>query len=255
VAVLVTSDEEGEARNGTIAVVDTLRRRGQAIDACILGEPTSVERLGDMLKNGRRGSLNGKLTVTGVQCHIAYPERGRNAIHAALPALRELAATEWDRGDEYFPPTGFQISNVRAGEGVVNIIPATIDVLFNFRFSPDSPQQELQRRVGEVLDRHGVDYELEWTLAATPFVTPRGPLVDTLSAAIRRVTGVTPELSTSGGTSDGRFIAGVAGEVAEFGPVNESIHKVDEHVAIADLGRLSMIYEQAIRALLGLRTP
>jgi succinyl-diaminopimelate desuccinylase len=252
-AVLLTSDEEGTAADGTIAVVEALRGRGETIDACILGEPTSVERLGDMLKNGRRGSLNGKLTVKGVQCHIAYPERGRNPIHTALPALEELAATEWDAGNQYFPSTGFQISTVHAGEGVINVIPGTMEVLFNFRFSTASPQEQLQARVRAILDRHGLDYDLEWSLGGPPFITPRGPLIDTFTAAIRRVTGLTPELSTGGGTSDGRFIAAIAREVVEFGPLNESIHKVDERVAIEDLGRLSTIYEQAIATLLGVQ--
>jgi succinyl-diaminopimelate desuccinylase len=251
-AVLLTSDEEGVAVDGTVAVVDELLARAETIDACIIGEPTSTERLGDMLKNGRRGSLNGKLTVRGVQCHIAYPERGRNPIHAALPALVELASTVWDTGNEYFPPTGFQISNVRAGEGVVNVIPGSMEVLFNFRFSTASSQEQLQERVRAVLDRHDLEYELEWGLIGPPFITPRGPLVDTLAAAIKRVTGLTPQLSTSGGTSDGRFIAAVAREVVEFGPSNESIHKIDERVSVSDLGRLSTIYEQAIAALLGI---
>jgi succinyl-diaminopimelate desuccinylase len=249
----LTSDEEGTAADGTIAVVEALRGRGETIDACILGEPTSVEQLGDMLKNGRRGSLNGKLTVKGVQCHIAYPERGRNPIHTALPALEELAATEWDAGNQYFPSTGFQISNVHAGEGVINVIPGTMEVLFNFRFSTASPQEQLQARVRAILDRHALDYDLEWSLGGPPFITPRGPLIDTFTAAIKRVTGLTPELSTSGGTSDGRFIAAIAREVVEFGPLNESIHKVDERVAIEDLGRLSTIYEHAIATLLGVQ--
>jgi succinyl-diaminopimelate desuccinylase len=252
-AVLLTSDEEGAAVDGTVAVVEALHARGETLDACILGEPTSVERLGDVMKNGRRGSLNGRLTVKGLQCHIAYPERGRNPVHSALPALAELAAAEWDAGNEYFPPTKFQISNVRAGEGVVNVIPAAMEVLFNFRFSSASSQEQLQTRVRATLDRHGLDYELQWSLAGSPFLTPRGPLIDTLAAAVRRVTGLTPELSTSGGTSDGRFIGAIARQVVEFGPINESIHKVDERVAAGDLGRLSAIYEHAIATLLGVQ--
>ena len=249
-AVLLTSDEDGAAVDGTAAVVETLRARGETIDACIVGEPTSSERLGDVIKNGRRGSLNGSLTVKGVQCHIAYPERGRNPIHAALPALAELVAAPWDQGTEYFPPTSFQISNVHAGSGTHNVIPGTLEVRFNFRFSPASSREELQRLVRAILDRHGLEYDLDWTFVGPPFITPRGPLVDVISAAIRSVTGLTPRLSTTGGTSDGRFIAEVAREIVEFGPLNESIHKVDERLRVADIGPLSMIYERAIAALL-----
>jgi succinyl-diaminopimelate desuccinylase len=249
-AMLLTSDEEGAAVDGTAAVVEALQARGETIDACIIGEPTSSDRLGDVIKHGRRGSLNGKLMVKGVQCHIAYPERGLNPIHAALPALAELAAAQWDQGTDDFPPTSLQISNVRAGIGTHNIIPGALEVLFNFRFSPASTRETLQSRVGTTLDRHGLQYELEWSFIGPPFITPRGPLVDVLSAAVRSVTGLAPLLSTSGGTSDGRFIAAVAREVVEFGPLNESIHKVDERVAVADIGRLSMIYERAIAELL-----
>ena len=250
IAVLLTSDEEGDAVDGTAAVVTTLRERGETIDACIIGEPTSTEQFGDTLKNGRRGSLNGRLRVHGQQCHIAYPERGRNPIHDASQALAELVAAEWDRGNEYFQPTSFQISNMHAGTGASNIIPGMLDVWFNFRFSPETSAAALQSRVREILDRNRLRYDLEWTLIGEPFLTPRGALVDALSASVRAVAGVQPALSTSGGTSDGRFLAGLAREVVEFGPLNDSIHKIDEHVRIADLEPLSIIYERTIRAVL-----
>ena len=253
VAVLLTSDEEGDAADGTVAVVEALKARGQTIDACVLGEPTSEERLGDVMKNGRRGSLNGRLTVKGVQCHIAYPERGRNPIHAALPALAELVATAWDRGNEYFQPTSFQISNVHAGAGATNITPGTLDVIFNVRFSPASEEEDLKARVHRILDRHGLEYDLVWIRSGAPFMTSRGPLVDALSAAIVGVTGLAPELSTGGGTSDGRFLGAIAREIVEFGPSNDTIHKIDERVKLADLAPLSAIYERTILALLGLR--
>ena len=249
-ALLFTSDEEGAGIDGTAAVVETLLSRGERIDACILGEPTSVTRLGDTIKNGRRGSLNGVLTVHGVQCHIAYPERGRNPIHMAMPALTELAAIEWDRGNEYFSPTSFPLAHVQGGAGANNTIPGTLEVLFNFRFSTESTAEQLQARVHTVLDAHGVDYSLAWALSGRPFLSPRGGLVDAVSAAVEAVTGVTPALSTSGGTSDGRFLAAVANEVVEFGPLSASIHGIDEHVAIADIGPLSLVYERAIGMLL-----
>jgi succinyl-diaminopimelate desuccinylase len=250
IALLLTSDEEGTAVDGTAAVVRELQSRGVTIDACIVGEPTSVERLGDTIKNGRRGSLNGALTVKGVQCHIAYPERGLNPIHSALPALAALAATEWDRGNEYFSPTSFQIAQVRAGAGAVNTIPGSLEVLFNFRFSTESTAEGLKTRVASVLDAHGVDYDLTWSLSGNPFLSVRGGLVNSLSAAVESNTGVTPALSTTGGTSDGRFLAAIAREVVEFGPVSASIHGIDEHVRLADIAPLSGIYEQTVRALL-----
>jgi succinyl-diaminopimelate desuccinylase len=251
IAILLTADEEGDARHGTAAVVDALRARGDAIDWCIVGEPTSSERLGDTVKNGRRGSLNGMLRVRGVQCHVAYPERGLNPIHVAAPALAELCATEWDRGNAYFGATTFQISNIHAGTGAVNVVPGVLDVVFNLRYSPESPADTLTERVEAVLRRHGLDYDLRWSVSAEPFITPRGALVDAVSAAVTAVTGMTPTLSTSGGTSDGRFLATLAREVIEFGPLNESIHKIDEKIAIADIGPLSAIYERVARALLG----
>ena len=250
IAVLLTSDEEGDAVDGTAAVVDVLQARGEVLHACIIGEPTSTARLGDAMKNGRRGSLHGVLTVNGLQGHVAYPENARNPIHIAVPALAELAATEWDRGDESFTPTRFQISNVRAGTGANNVIPGTLEAVFNFRFSPASPADTLKARVHTILDRHQVDYDLVWTLASLPFISPRGRLVDTLSAVVGRVTGITPVLSTGGGTSDGRFLAAISAELVEFGPVNTSIHAVDEHVRVADIAPLSLIYEQTLTALL-----
>jgi succinyl-diaminopimelate desuccinylase len=249
VAILLTSDEEGDALDGTAAVVSTLRARGEAIDACILGEPTSSARFGDTIKNGRRGSLSGRLRVHGQQCHVAYPERGRNPIHEAAPALDELVSAEWDHGSDYFQPTSVQISNIHAGTGAVNVVPGTLDVWFNVRFSPESSSQALRERVHSILDRHRLRYDIEWTVSAEPFLTPRGALVDALAATVESVAGVRPSLSTSGGTSDGRFLAGFAQEVVEFGPLNDTIHKIDERIRIADLGPLSSIYEQTVRAL------
>jgi succinyl-diaminopimelate desuccinylase len=249
-ALLFTSDEEGAGIDGTAAVVDALRSRGTTIDACILGEPTSSALLGDAMKNGRRGSLNGVLTVKGVQCHIAYPEQGLNPIHMAMPALAELAATQWDGGNENFSPTSFQMSYVQAGAGANNTIPGAMRVLFNFRFSTASTAEQLQQRVHATLDAHGVDYTLEWTLSAAPFLSPRGRLAEVMSTAVASVTGVTPAMWTSGGTSDGRFLAAVSREVVEFGPVNKSIHAIDEHARLADIAPLSAIYEQALASLL-----
>jgi len=250
IALLITSDEEGTGVDGTKAVVRELQGRGERIDACILGEPTSTAQFGDTFKNGRRGSLNGVLTLTGVQCHIAYPERGRSPILPALPALAALAATDWDRGNDYFSPTSFQISDVHAGTGANNTIPGSMEVWFNFRFSTESTEESLKARVHQVLDAHGLEYELKWALSGAPFLSPRGGLVDVVSAAVCDVTGVAPALSTSGGTSDGRFLAGISREVIEFGPVSASIHGIDEHVKVADIGPLSRIYEHALRALL-----
>ena len=249
-ALLLTSDEEGAGIDGTAAVVRELQARRTSIDACVIGEPTSVSRFGDTIKNGRRGSLNGVLRVNGIQCHIAYPERGRNPIQTAVPALAELAAIEWDRGNEYFSPTSFQISDIHAGTGANNVIPGTLDVLFNFRFSTESTADQLKARVHAVLDAHGLDYELKWWLSGVPFLSPRGGLVDIVTAAVTAVTGVTPALSTSGGTSDGRFLARVSGEVLEFGPLSASIHGIDEHVRIADIEPLTAIYERVVKALL-----
>ena len=249
-AILLTTDEEGTGIDGTRAAVSELQARGAHLDACIVGEPTSSERFGDTIKNGRRGSLNGILTVTGVQCHIAYPERGRSPILPALPALAELAGTEWDRGNEYFAPTSFQIADIHAGTGANNTIPGSMRVLFNFRFSTEWTDDRLRARVHDVLDRHGLDYDLEWHLSGAPFLSRRGGLVDVMVNAVHAVTGLTPALSTGGGTSDGRFLAAIADAVVEFGPLNGSIHAIDEHVAVADIDPLSTVYEQAVAALL-----
>jgi succinyl-diaminopimelate desuccinylase len=250
IALLLTSDEEGPATDGTVKVVEWLAARGERIDFCIVGEPTSVSRLGDTIKNGRRGSLSAELTVRGVQGHVAYPHLARNPVHAFAPALAELAATEWDRGDEYFPATTWQVSNIHAGTGAANVIPGELKVLFNFRFSPASTVEDLQRRLTSVLDRHGLDYALGWSLSGSPFLTPRGKLVAALSQAIEAVTGYRPELSTTGGTSDGRFIASICPEVVELGPVNASIHQIDENIELADLDLLSRIYHDALTRLL-----
>lgn len=252
VALLITSDEEGPAVNGTAKVVELLKARGERIDYCLVGEPTSVSRLGDMIKNGRRGSLSGALRVRGVQGHVAYPHLAKNPIHQLAPALAELAATEWDQGNEYFPPTTWQISNIHAGTGAANVIPGEAEVLFNFRFSTASTPEGLERRVRATLDRNGLDYEIEWSLSGMPYLTPRGKLTGAMSETIREVTGITPEISTTGGTSDGRFIAELCPEVVEFGPVNESIHKLDEHVAIDAIEPLREIY---LRTLLRLLEP
>ncbi|MDR2365395.1 MAG: succinyl-diaminopimelate desuccinylase [Zoogloeaceae bacterium] len=252
IAFLVTSDEEGDAEDGTRAVVETLQARGETIDCCIVGEPTSLARLGDTVKNGRRGSLSGRLTVKGIQSHIAYPEKGRNPIHALAPALAELTATAWDAGDEYFPPTSWQVSNIHAGVGANNVIPAFAEIRFNFRFSAASKPEDLQRRLADILDRHGLEYELEWTLGARPFLTPRGELAAALCQSIREETGLTPEFSTTGGTSDGRFIAAICPQLLEFGPENATSHQIDERVALDCLPTLARIYERALeRMLLG----
>jgi len=250
-ALVFTSDEEGAGVDGTAAVVQMLQSRGIQIDACILGEPTSSALLGDLIKNGRRGSLNGVLTVKGVQSHIAYAELGRNPVHMVLPALTELAWMELDRGNADFSPTTFQISNMHAGAGANNTIPGTLEVWFNFRFSTESTAEQLKSRVHTILDAHDVDYDLAWTLTATPFLSARGRLVEVVRAAVASVTGVTPALSTSGGTSDGRFLVDISREVVEFGPVNKSIHAIDEHVALGDIAPLTAIYELAIANLLG----
>jgi succinyl-diaminopimelate desuccinylase len=249
-ALLITSDEEGPSVDGTVRVVEALKARGEAIDYCIVGEPSSVERFGDTLKNGRRGSLTGRLIVQGVQGHVAYPLRARNPVHLAAPAIAELATTEWDRGNEYFPPTTWQVSNLHAGTGAQNIIPGSLQVDFNFRFSTASTPETLKARVNEILDRHGLEYTIDWTLGGRPFLTPRGKLVNTLSGAIEKVTGVKPEINCTGGTSDGRFIIDICPEVAEFGPVNRSIHKVNEAVALEEMEPLAEVYRVAVEDLL-----
>lgn len=250
VAFLLTSDEEGPANDGTVKVCEWLQAQRIQLDACIVGEPTSVDRLGDMVKNGRRGSLSGKLKVKGVQGHIAYPHLAKNPIHAAAPALAELVAIEWDRGNRYFPPTSWQVSNVHAGTGASNVIPGEMVVDFNFRFSTESTPASLKQRVHAVLDRHGLDYTLDWTLGGEPFLTPVGTLSEALVGAIREETGVDTELSTTGGTSDGRFIAKICPQVIEFGPLNASIHKIDEWVEVASLEPLKNIYRRTLQTLL-----
>ncbi|CAN7624367.1 succinyl-diaminopimelate desuccinylase [Pseudorhodoferax sp. LjRoot39] len=249
IAVLLTSDEEGPARDGTVVVCERLRARGERIDWCIVGEPTSVEQTGDMVKNGRRGTMGGKLTVLGIQGHIAYPQLARNPIHQALPALAELAATTWDQGNAFFQPTSFQISNIHGGTGASNVIPGDVVVDFNFRFCTESTAEGLQQRVREVLDRHGLEYRLDWTVGGLPFLTTPGPLVEAVREAIAAETGLTTELSTTGGTSDGRFIAQICPEVIELGPPNATIHKIDENVRVADIEPLKNIYRGVLERL------
>ena len=250
VALLFTSDEEGPSVDGTVKVVEALQARGERLDCCIVGEPTSVDRLGDMIKNGRRGSLSAKLTVHGVQGHVAYPQLASNPIHLLAPALAELAAMVWDAGNAYFPATTWQVSNIHAGTGVGNVIPGEVVVDFNFRFSTESTPDQLKARVVDLLARHAVPHTLAWTLGGSPFLTRPGTLSAALSAAIQAETGATPVLSTTGGTSDGRFIAQVCAQVVEFGPVNASIHKIDEHVQVADIEPLKNIYRRTLEALL-----
>lgn len=250
IALLLTSDEEGPALDGTVCVVETLKARGERLDYCIVGEPTSARQLGDTIKNGRRGSLAGKLVVKGVQGHIAYPHLVKNPVHMVAPALAELASTVWDEGNEYFPPTSWQISNFHAGTGADNVVPGTAEILFNFRFSTASTPDGLKARVHEILDRHGVDYALNWTLSGKPYLTPRGRLVEVASQSIREIAGIATELSTSGGTSDGRFIADICPEVIELGPLNATIHKIDERISVDDIEQLSRIYERMLHLLL-----
>jgi succinyl-diaminopimelate desuccinylase len=249
IALLITSDEEGPAVDGTVVVCRALEERGERLDYCIVGEPTSVERLGDMIKNGRRGSLSGKLTVKGVQGHIAYPQLARNPVHQALPALDELARTEWDQGNEFFPPTSWQVSNIHAGTGAGNIIPGSVVVDFNFRFASVNTAEGLQQRVHQILDKHGLEYELAWTVGGQPFLTTPGELVGAVQQAIRAECGIETELSTTGGTSDGRFIARICPQVIELGPINASIHKIDEHVRVADIEPLKNIYRRTLENL------
>lgn len=250
IAFLLTSDEEGDATDGTVAVTEALTARGETIDYCIVGEPTAVSQLGDTIKNGRRGSLTGKLKIKGIQGHIAYPHLAKNPIHLAAPAIAELASTVWDQGNEYFPPTTWQISNMRGGTGASNVIPGHVDIQFNFRFATASTPDNLKAKVEEILNRHGLDFEIAWTLGAKPFLTGKGTLVDASLTAIREVTGIEPELSTTGGTSDGRFIADLCPQVIEIGPVNATIHKIDECVEIAALPKLSAIYRRILDQLL-----
>ena len=249
IGFLLTSDEEGPARDGTVRVCDLLATRGQRLDWCIVGEPTSTTFLGDVIKNGRRGSLSGRLVVHGVQGHIAYPHLARNPIHLAAPALAELAAAQWDAGNAHFPQTAWQISNIHAGTGATNVIPGELTVEFNFRFSTESTPASLKERVQAVLNRHGLQYTLDWTLGGEPFLTHPGALSEALRVAILAETGQHAELSTTGGTSDGRFIAKICSQVVEFGPPNASIHKIDEHVELRFLDPLSAIYRRVLEAL------
>jgi len=250
IAFLITSDEEGPATGGTVKVIETLEARGEKIDWCIVGEPTSTDKLGDIVKNGRRGSLNGRLTVKGKQGHIAYPHLANNPIHLAVPALTELCAVEWDQGNEDFPPTSFQVSNINSGTGVTNVIPGTADVVFNFRYSTEVTHEQLQEGVEAILNKHGVNYDLKWELSGKPFRTASGALVDAVKSAIHSVTGYDTELSTSGGTSDGRFIAPTGAQVIELGPLNATIHQIDECVSVSDLDILSDVYQQVMVELL-----
>ncbi|HSQ05244.1 MAG TPA: succinyl-diaminopimelate desuccinylase [Burkholderiales bacterium] len=250
IAVLFTSDEEGPAVDGTVRVVETLGQRGERPDYCIVGEPTSVKRAGDMIKNGRRGSLSGVLTVKGVQGHVAYPHMARNAVHDVAGAIAEMAKTEWDRGNEHFPPTTWQISNFHAGTGANNVVPGTADITFNFRFSTASTTESLETRVHNILDRHGVQYDLQWRYDGRPYLTKKGDLVTAVASAIKRVTGIDTELSTTGGTSDGRFIADICPQVVECGPTNATIHKINECIGLDELEQLPRIYEEILVNLL-----
>jgi succinyl-diaminopimelate desuccinylase len=250
IAFLITSDEEGPAQDGTVKVIETLEARQEKIDWCLVGEPSATERVGDVVKNGRRGSLNGKLTVHGVQGHVAYPHLAENPVHRAAPALAELASEQWDQGNEFFPPTSFQISNVHAGTGATNIIPGELDVLLNFRFSTELTSEQLQGRVEAILDKHGLSYSMEWSLSGNPFLTPKGELLEAAVQAIEETVGRTPEINTKGGTSDGRFIAPTGAQVLELGPSNATIHKLNECVLVEDLERLSAVYEGILGRLL-----
>jgi succinyl-diaminopimelate desuccinylase len=250
IAFLLTSDEEGPAVDGTAKVVEKLKARGEMIDFCIVGEPTSVDTLGDMLKNGRRGSLSGKLVVRGVQGHVAYPQLVKNPIHLLAPALAELAKTQWDKGNESFPPTSFQVSNIHAGTGAANVVPGHVEVDFNLRFSTESTDASIKDRIEAVLKKHGLDYSISWVLGAKPFLSRRGKLAETVLKSAKRHTGRSAELSTTGGTSDARFIIEICPEVLELGPVNESFHKLNEHIELSALEQLPKIYLDTLRALL-----
>jgi succinyl-diaminopimelate desuccinylase len=250
IALLITSDEEGPSRDGTARVCDWLVERDTRIDYCVVGEPTSVRRLGDTIKNGRRGTLSGKLRIRGVQGHIAYPQLAKNPIHLAAPVLAELIAVEWDRGNDHFPPTSWQMSNIHAGTGAGNVIPGDIVIDFNFRFSTESTPASLRERLEAIVARHHVEHDIAWTLGGEPFLTAPGELSDALAQAIREQCGVATELSTSGGTSDGRFLSKICKQVVEFGPVNASIHKIDEHIDVASLDPLKNVYRATLEQLI-----
>jgi succinyl-diaminopimelate desuccinylase len=250
VGFLITSDEEGPSVNGTVKVVEHLVARGEHIDMCLVGEPSSSDKLGDVIKNGRRGSLNGKLTIKGTQGHVAYPHLADNPIHRVAPVLAELAAIEWDQGNEFFPPTSFQVSNVHSGTGAENVVPGELHLMFNLRYSTELTEQLIRERIHAVLDSHALDYDLSWRLSGEPFLTPAGELVDAARSAIKDIAGIETELSTSGGTSDGRFIAPTGAQVLELGPLNATIHQVNECVSVADLDQLSTIYQRILETLL-----
>jgi len=254
IGLLITSDEEGIAVNGTVKVIEALKARGELIDYCIVGEPTSNKKVGDMIKNGRRGSLSGNLVVKGIQGHIAYPHLVKNPIHLVAPAIKDMVETVWDNGNEYFPPTSWQISNMNGGTGATNVVPGEVEILFNFRFCPElngagSTEQNLRSRVHAILDKHALEYSLEWEYSP-PYITPRGNLVEAISGAIEQAYGITPELSTTGGTSDGRFIADICKQVIEFGPLNATIHKLNECVGVADIEPLKQTYQLTMEKLL-----
>ena len=250
IGFLITSDEEGPSINGTVKVVEYLQQQGIHIDWCLVGEPSSSTQLGDVIKNGRRGSLNGKLHIRGKQGHVAYPQLAANPVHLATPALAELIALEWDQGNEHFPPTSLQISNIQAGTGAENVIPGSLELQFNLRYSTEITDGEIRQRIHDILDRHDLEYTLDWRLSGKPFLTPAGELVDAARQAIGEVTGIQTKLSTSGGTSDGRFIAPMGGQVLELGPVNATIHQVNECVSIDALDQLSDIYRHILEILL-----
>lgn len=254
IALLITSDEEGPSVNGTVKVIETLEARNEKITYCLVGEPSSTDTLGDIIKNGRRGSLGGVMTVTGKQGHVAYPHLATNPIHALLPALTEFEAAKWDHGNDYFPATSMQISNINGGTGANNVIPETVEVVFNFRFSTETTEEELRAKTHEILDKHFADsdasYDIEWKLSGNPFITPEGKLVSACQHAVKEVTGIDTTLSTSGGTSDGRFIAPTGAQVVELGVRNATIHQVDEKVEVDDLGKLAQIYEKMLEGLL-----
>ena len=250
IGFLITSDEEGVAENGTVKVVEWLEQNEEKIEWCLVGEPSSTDRVGDIIKNGRRGSLGATLTVKGKQGHVAYPHLANNPIHACAPAIAELSVTEWDNGNDFFPATSFQISNINSGTGATNVIPGTADIVFNFRFSTEVTHEQLKSLTEDILNRHGLNYELEWKLSGDPFLTTPGALTDAASESIKETTGITTELSTAGGTSDGRFIAPTGAQVLELGPVNATIHQINECVAIEDLEQLSIIYQKILAKLL-----
>ena len=250
IGLLITSDEEGVATDGTVRIVEMLKKRNEIIDYCIVGEPTSNNKFGDTIKNGRRGSLSAKLTVKGIQGHIAYPEKVKNPIHQIVPALDTLVKTTWDNGNEYFPETSWQVSNINGGTGATNMVPGYVEVLFNFRYSTSNTAEDLKSKVENVLKDYNLDFAIDWSHSGKPYLTEKGYLVDVLSESINHVTNIIPEISTTGGTSDGRFIADICNQVVEFGPLNESIHKINEHVHLDHVNKLKQIYQKALEKIL-----